>query len=80
MANEVISRSCLIPLANKPGKFSAYASEGNTSTVVYMDQNGNVGTNPASSMGGAFETFSVRGDIAVFDETGSKLNRGIRIV
>ena len=77
----VIHRECLIPLTEKPEKYSANVKPGD-SRVIGMDEQGNVYANPASSVGGAFETFSISKDgaVGIFDETGAALHRGLRIV
>jgi len=84
IADAVIYRACFIPLDSmgKPGKFSAYVKPGDTLRVVGVDEHGNVYANPASQVGQSFETFSLSPDglVALFDETGGSLTRGIRVV
>jgi hypothetical protein len=81
VADAVIYRECFIPLENKPGKFSAYVKPGDE-RVVAADPAGNLYANPATSIGHAFETFSLSKDglVALFDETGGPFTIGIRVV
>ena len=68
----VILKECLIPLADKPGRYSAYTSP-SKQFIVAVDQHGNVYANGVENVGHAYETFSLStdGNAALFEETNS---------